>query len=240
MMNDLKKYPFFMKCLKAISVLLFVLLIFVILSLVETVIEKELYLQKICISNDCLKLAYDQFEYIIKFSMTIVSVLTSILTTFGIFIAALTFVNTSKTNALNSHINHFKIFSDYVSFEVSKRSSVRLTSIDVFNWYNLIFEESKVGSIAVSLNYISAIKNINFEISKSNDQSKKVTDGSYKYKDHQKRMIEALSKIGIILPLAPRNDFIMIEGEFHSLVQAINNAFCSGSSVDNLLERSYI
>lgn len=239
MMNELRKYPAFIKILKGLKIISLIFIIFITWAIIQTILQNKLYLRPICFSNSCLEEAYSQFEYVIKFILAMVSIFTSVLTTVGIFIAALTFANTSKTNALNSHINHFKIFSDYIAFEVSKRDEVKLASIDVFTWYNLIFENSKTGSIIVSKSYELAISQINDEISASNKQSTTATEGSYKYKDHQRRMIKVLSKIGISVQLTPRNDFIAIEGQFHDLIDTVNKAFCSGSLVKVMQERLY-
>ncbi|PML43805.1 hypothetical protein BCT35_18150 [Vibrio lentus] len=239
MINEIRKYPRIIATIKIFFLTCTLALLLIILALGQTIIEDKIYLRPLCFSNSCLEETYKQFKYIIDLAFSVVSIFTSLLTSFGIFIAALTFFNTSKTNALNSHINHFKIFSDYLSFEVNKRGSIHLASIDVFTWYNLIFQESKEGSISVSNDYKNAINIINSQILISNEQSTIVTNGSYKYKDHQKRMIEALSKIGINLQLCPRNDFIMIEGDFHNLIDTINSSFCSGYNIPKLKERLY-
>jgi len=124
--------------------------------------------------------------------------------------------------------------------EISKRYSIDAKKIDIFNWYNLIFPESRLGSIAVSERYILTMKTINSTIESSNRKAESAIGGSFKYKEHQRNMIDALRYIGINLNHHPRNDFYEIEGQLIELIETTNKAFAAEITSIRLTPRSYI
>ncbi|WP_218017087.1 retron Ec48 family effector membrane protein, partial [Shewanella algae] len=150
-----------------------------------------------------------------------------------------TFKNTSSTNALNIHISHFKIFSDYLTLELNKRERIDISSINTFDWYNLIFKESIHGSVSVSDEYITSLKKINDEINKTNNNAQKASKGPFRHHEHQQRMKSAFAKLGIEIEQYPKNDYWLIENEIISLIDVINKAFCKRPKVSPIVYRQY-
>ncbi|OYD21300.1 hypothetical protein B6S09_16095 [Oceanimonas baumannii] len=167
------------------------------------------------------------------------SLLVSIATVGGIVVAVSNYLNVAQTNALNNHISHFKIFQDYVTFEVGKRNMLNISSVDMFRWYNLIFHSSRTGSMDISGEYVMAMIGINDEISRSNGQAQNAKEGSYRYKEHQERISKKINFFGIKLGFHPRNDFDEIERQIFDLISTVNKAFCSGSIVPDIEKIHY-
>ena len=207
---------------------------------IATMITEKTYNLPLCMQSSCIENASKIFSGAISFMKLGTELLTSFVTIGGIVFAILSYLNVAHANALNNHISHFNIFQDYIQGEVSKRSMIHPKHIDIFTWYNLIFDNSRNGSIDVSLNYKEKVKSINAMIEQSNQQCSGQSEKSFRYKEHQNRMIEPLGHIGISLTRHPRNDFFEIEGQILSLIETVNKAFTAGSSTESIKERKYI
>ncbi|MGO0305086.1 retron Ec48 family effector membrane protein [Endozoicomonas acroporae] len=211
-----------------------------IFLLAVTVIEEKIYIKEFCFRNSCLKYTFGLFSESIKLAQAYLSLLTAVATIGGIVAAVFTYTNSASTNALNNHISHFQIFSDYVLAESNKRDRISISSIDVFYWYNMIFKRSKEGVMTVSDGYRDAMNNLNSTIEASNERAQRAQNGSFLYKQHQTDMIESLREFKITLQRHPRNDFYEIEDQLLDLIKTVNNAFTPNSNVADLTDRSYI
>ncbi|EGR2274803.1 hypothetical protein D1216_24755 [Vibrio parahaemolyticus] len=210
-----------------------------ILSTVITGIKEGYFSLDFCLSNSCIKRANVYYSSIISLFTSSAQTLAAIATALGIVVAALTFKNTSETNALNSHISHFKVFSDYLVLELNKRERISISSINTFDWYNLIFNDSISGSVMVSKDYISALNEINDEINRTNNNATKASQGPFRHHEHQQRMRNVFIKLGIEIEHYPKNDYWLIENEIISLIDTINQAFCQKPRVNALQTRHY-
>jgi hypothetical protein len=195
---------------------------------------------EICLRPGCLNnfLVFHQ-EAIKLFSWTI-SFLVSYSTIGAIVVALLSYVNSVSSSALGTHISHYKVFQEYLSFELARKSKLLLSSINSLQWYNVIFNKSRLGSTSVSDQYKEKIIGINILIADSNDKANKANNGSFSYKEHQGRMINELIDIGIRIERAPRNDFYAVETEVLELISSINLEFCSKQDIPKLIDRKYI
>lgn len=199
----------------------------------------DLYKKEFCFSNDCVDYFIKQTSTLYSFISNYLAFLTFIVTTGGIYIAIKTYINTTNTNALNCHISHYNIFSEYINSEIQKLDMIKKSSLDIFKWYNAIFPDSRSGSMNVSIVYQNIINEINNTIKQSNDEHSKPSHSGFNYKLHQTRMIEIMKKLNIKLQRFPRNDFYLIEKEVIELIDAVNKAFCSGE-IKSLEQREYI
>uniref|UniRef100_E6QE24 Uncharacterized protein n=1 Tax=mine drainage metagenome TaxID=410659 RepID=E6QE24_9ZZZZ len=114
------------------------------------------------------------------------------------------------------------------------------SSVDVLSLYNCIFDKSRTGKTDISKNYIEFVEKINKEISTSNDKSSNPKVGSFRYTEHQRRIILILKDTGITMNYLPRNDFFEAEGQVFSLIERVNQSFCYTDSVPLLKKRHYI
>lgn len=193
-----------------------------------------------CLRPGCLNnfLTFHR-EAIQVFSWTI-SFLVSYSTIGAIVVALLSYVNSVSSSALGTHISHYKVFQEYLGFELARKSRLLLSSINSLQWYNVIFNKSRLGSTTVSDQYKEKIIGINILISDSNDKASTANNGSFSYKEHQGRMIKELIDIGIRIERAPRNDFYAVETEVLELISSINLEFCSKQDIPKLIDRKYI
>ncbi|WP_210444314.1 retron Ec48 family effector membrane protein [Vibrio crassostreae] len=208
-------------------------------SVIITGTNEGYFSLELCFDNSCIKRASGFYSSIIGFFTSSVQILAAIATALGIVVAALTFKNTSQTNALNSHISHFKIFSDYLALELNKREKIKSSSINTFDWYNLIFTDSILGSVSVSEDYIDVLKKINSEIKTTNDNATRASQGPFRHHEHQQRMRKVFLRLGIQIEHYPKNDYWLIENEIISLIDTINQAFCQKPRVGILHNRDY-
>ncbi|AAW85540.1 hypothetical protein VF_1045 [Aliivibrio fischeri ES114] len=211
-----------------------------LLSIIMTMLNNETYNLNVCLTSSCMKYTYGLFEYSLKIINITITCLTSIATIGGIFVALLSYVSTSNSSALNNHISHFKIFNDYLVFEISKSDRLNVSAIDIFKLYNLIFSSSRSGNMDVSKQYKQVVESLNQEINNSNQYVQEAEPESFRYKNHQVRMISRFESFGIQLNFHPRNDFYEIEGQLLELISTINQAFCTDSMLPNIVHRKYI
>ncbi|MGY2261511.1 retron Ec48 family effector membrane protein [Pseudomonas sp. SDO55104_S430] len=211
------------------------LVIFIKTGFSEAVFSKEFCFTNACV-KDTLKV-YSQPLLILKETLNL---LVALATVGGIIVALLSYLNSVGATALSNHISHFSIFQSYLSNEISKRDRLSASSIDTFLWYNAIFFKSRSGLTTVSPDYVLLVNLINDEIKKSNSQSEKVVDGSFRYRPHQERIIQCLKNIGIVLTHQPRNEFYEIEDQIFSLIITVNKSFCYSDIVPTIIKRKYI
>lgn len=227
------------KLIQVVVIVFFCITFFSIISIIITGYNEKYFSLELCFSDRCLKNANAFYSSIIGLFLASMQILASIATALGIVVAALTLKNTSETNALNSHISHFKIFSDYLILELNKRDAIKISSINTFDWYNLIFNESISGSVIVSKCYISALQTISNEIITTNNNATKASRGPFRHHEHQQRMKKAFLTLGIEIEHYPKNDYWLIENEIITLIDAINQAFCQKPRVPPLESRLY-
>ena len=206
----------------------------------KAIIANNLFHESFCLDDECLRYFKSVLTIPIKTGEVTVNLMVATATIGGIFIALRSYISNLSNSALANHIAHFSIFNNYLNAEIQKHEKIPTQSIEVLSWYNKIFTLSRSGSTDVSKSYIDFINDLNKEIDFSNDQASKATAGSFRYRDHQKRIIGLLKHIEIQLYFLPRNDFYEVEGEIFTLIQKVNRSFCFTLDVPNLKERLYI
>lgn len=201
----------------------------------------EVFRKDLCFSNDCFANAFELYSATIAIGEAVLSLVTAIAMTGGILIALYSYLNNVKTNALSNHLSHVSVFQGFVSQEITRRPFVELKSVDVFKWYNRIFENSRRGSMDLSKDYLGLVRRLNCLIDESNIASKaRKQEKGYRYTEHQDNMIEVLSEFGINISRAPRNEFYEVEGQVLSLVSCVNREFCYSDDVPPINERGYL
>jgi hypothetical protein len=211
-----------------------------IVLIIKAFFSNHLLDQRFCIDDDCLHYIKEVWDIPIKLAKSTTEIMVSTATIGGIFIALNSYISNLSNSALANHIAHFSIFNNYLNSEILKHDKIHPQSINILSWYNNIFTLSRNGSTDVSKNYIQFINELNGQIKISNEQASQAKSGSFRYKDHQKRIIENLKKIEIQLSYLPRNDFFEVEGEIYSLIQKVNSSFCFTLEVPALEVRKYI
>ncbi len=232
------------KELKYLFVFLLIIAVigFALSALIGFVSAKDvgLFEMPLCFTDDCVGYFIKETKSASSIASLTLGVLVSVATTGGIIVALLSYLNSSHTSALSNHIAHFSIFHGYLNSEINNLSMVSPASVDVLSFYNFIFNKSRRGKTDVAIEYINFVDSLNSEIVTSNGKAKHETNGSFRYNDHQRRMIEILKNAGITMTYLPRNDFYEAEGQVFSLIEKINQSFCYTDSVPTLVKRVYI
>jgi hypothetical protein len=208
-------------------------------TLVRTTIAGDLWGQPICFKNDCIEHYFATVSQSFAIAKATIDVGVAIATIGGIFVALLSYINTSGNAALTNHIEHLKIFSEYLDSEIKKRDRLSSHLIDTLLLYGKIFSQSRSGKTTVSLEYYEFIANLNKLIQESNDRCVVGTPGGFSYRDHQKRIQAHVAKVGIKTYFAPRNDYFEMEGQLFSLLHRLSQSFCAPGSLPNILDRRY-
>lgn len=234
---DSKELKILVISLSAIALVGFVLSAVVA---VMTMCDQGLFNSSLCLNNECVGFFLKSINSAIDIANATLKLLVSVATVGGIIVALLSYLNNSNTSALSNHIAHFSIFHSYINGEIEKLSMISPSSVDVLSLYNCIFDKSRTGKTDISKNYIEFVEKLNKEISTSNDKSSNPKVGSFRYKEHQCRIILILKDTGITMNYLPRNDFFEAEGQVFSLIERVNQSFCYTDSVPLLKKRHYI
>lgn len=214
---------------------------FILFSLVFVTIffVDEVYSLPLCFGNKCLLNFYDYYLSAFNVARSTLEFIILVATVGAIFIALLSYLSTLKTSHFTNHVAHLTLFQSFFVEEVKKRDMLALSSFDAHKIYGLIYAGSRKGDMSVSEGYYDFIGVVNSVILGSNFNAFKATKGPFIYKDHQAEMIKALDRIGFDLQFMPKKDFYEIETQVVSLIDAISNSFCGGSSRAIIVKRMY-
>lgn len=224
------------------SIIIFTVLIglvFSLIILISTVHEDKLHELPFCFANECIKNFFSKTDFVFSSAKATFDVGVAIATMGGIFVALLSYLSSSANDALTNHIEHLKIFSEYLDGEINKRDRLSLSLIDTLFFYGFIFKQSRNGKTEVSREYEKFIFDLNAIIDESNQRCVVGTPGGFSYKDHQRRIREHLRNIGITVHTAPRNDYFEMEDQLFSLIHRISQSFCSSSNLAPIAKRTY-
>lgn len=210
-----------------------------ILSMAWTAVEGALWSRGFCLSSECIKSAKDLFSGSILILDFFSKIAAWMATVGGIVVALLNYMNSAAATAFGNHVSHSKIFYDYLTSEIAKRDRLRPSNIDIYRIYALAFDKSRQGVMGVSSNYRAKMKGVADVIDMSNSLMKSASVDGFRFRDHQHRLIAALSDLGVKLTTQPRIDFFEVEEDVFSLLDAINHVFCAENPVDRLPQRNY-
>ncbi|ADC71943.1 conserved hypothetical protein [Thioalkalivibrio sp. K90mix] len=194
----------------------------------------------LCFSNHCVQNAFDIYSASVDLIRGMLSIVVATAMVGGIGVALQSYINNAQSNALSNHLSHISVFQSFLAQEIEKRPLVELSSVDIFKWYNRIFEESREGSTKLSRGYVERIKEINRAILESNKLTSNTSSEKFRYVEHQSRLIGVLEELGVRMSRAPRNEFYEVESQVLSLVVCVNREFCYSREVPEIMERRYL
>ncbi|MBV7417327.1 retron Ec48 family effector membrane protein [Comamonas sp. CMM03] len=243
-MNKIKEY-FLGRSLGLVvlgGVLIFVFSIgigFSLLVLVSTSLEEKLFSKDFCFTGECVSYYFESIDESLIVAKATLDVGVAIATIGGIFVALLSYINSSGSAALANHIEHLKVFREYIDAEIERKDRLSKQLIDSLLLYGFIFDQSRSGKTSVSAEFRGLIVGLNSVIQDSNNVCKIGATGGFDYKKHQQRIRDQLSPAGIQVYLAPRNDYFEMERQLFLLIQRISQSFCAPGSLPDLLAREY-
>jgi hypothetical protein len=205
----------------------------------STIMHGELYRAPLCFTSECTKSLLTTLDPALTIGKATVDITVAAATIGGIFVALLSYLSASNNAALTNHIEHLKVFVEYIEAEISKRERLARTQFDTLLLYGTIFSQSRSGRTAVSEEYRSFIIRLNELIAESNDRCTTGTPGGFSYNDHQRRIRDHLAVVGITIFTAPRNDYLEMESQLFSLIQRLNQSFCPPGLLPEIVGRKY-
>ncbi|BFI57438.1 hypothetical protein KD4_13830 [Yersinia pseudotuberculosis] len=195
--------------------------------------EKEL-----CVTSKCLVSFSEKTEGVIKIFEVTAWLLTIIATIGGVFVALMTYQTGIRNSNLSNHISHLNMFRDFINAEILKRKYLTPERINIYQWYVLIFPDSKYGDVLISEKYEDSILNIYNVVNDANDKISEAT-GKYDYRTHQFKIIASLEKLGIKISNGTKNEFVAIELQVFDLIDCVNMTFTEVNTELSKLERKY-
>jgi hypothetical protein len=220
----------------------FIMFIGVFLAFVVLIVTSKsdgLFDMTFCFSNECATDYFKKIDQSLLIIKATFDISVAIATVGGIFVALLSYFNAAGNAALTNHIEHLKVFCDYIETEIKKRERLRSSQIDALLLYGTIFSQSRSGKTTVSEDYKSFVVKLNELVQESNDRCVIGTPGGFSYKDHQRRIRDHLIAAGIGVYMAPRNDYFEMESQLFSLLHRIGQSFCPPGSLVQMIERKY-
>ncbi|MRV72353.1 hypothetical protein GJ700_11590 [Duganella sp. FT92W] len=235
-MNRISKFKILLRAIFLIAILGYG---FALISLGATIFSTDLLERSLCFRSECIKKFSECVDGALLIGKATSDLLVAIATAGGILVALWNYFTTIENSALANHISHFSTFQTYLNNEIAKRNRINASSIDTFHWYNAIFPFSKSGNMLVSEHYKEFVKELNLKITNANQLSSTATGESFRYKPHQTEIKAHLKLIGVAISLQPRIEYYEIEDQVFSLILCVNNAFCVGSNLDEIVQRGY-
>lgn len=192
-----------------------------------------------CMLNQCVDRFLEANDQVFIIAKATLDIGVAIATIGGIFVALLSYFNTASNNALTNHIEHLKVFGEYLSSEIAKRDRLSPALIDTLCFYGIIFKQSYMGKTTVSDEYRFFLDDLNKIIKESNSKCVSGVPGGFSYMEHQRKVSDHMKRIGIIVYLAPRNDYFEMEKQLFSLLHRITQSFCSHHELPAITECEY-
>ncbi|MGE8451043.1 MAG: retron Ec48 family effector membrane protein [Pseudomonadales bacterium] len=212
---------------------------FAVVIVILTIFDKELYLQDICFNSECVGRFFGYIGSATSTAKAAIDFGVAIATMGGIFVALLSYFNSSSNAALTNHIEHLKVFTEYIEAELDKRDRLSRSHFDILFLYGKIFSLSRVGKTTVSNDYNAFLNRVNEIIDESNERCSIGTPGGFSYKEHQRRVRDHMTGVGITIYTAPRNDYFEMEKQLFSLLDRISHSFCSGGELTKIHNQRY-
>jgi len=224
----------------AVVTFLFLGSVAVIISAICTGIENKLFQLDLCMASTCLSYAQEQYKGVLSLAASIGQFVVGFATVGGIAIALLGYINSANATMFGNHVANTKVFVEYMTLEISKRSRISLASVDIYFIYSLMFAGSASGEMKVSDDYKKKVMEIRKLIEASNALVTAPNPEGFSYKKHQARLIRCLEELGFKVTPQPRIDFYEVEGEVFELLDSLNHVFGGGSNrIEKLPARHY-
>jgi hypothetical protein len=232
------------KYLHALAILTLILLLFGVSLVIATVLfagfDDGAFSRRICFQRECVKNVLYIYKAPVAIASGTLTILSSVATVGGIFVALQSYVANVRATAFSNHISQLNAFLNYISVEISKRPRIAPQSVDSFYWYRTIFADAGRGDLEPSDHYANLLKKLAAAIEVSNDLASHPSRERFRFVEHQNRLIEALSGFGISMIRQSRLEFFEIEGQVLSMLSAVNFAFCSRSDLPPIPDRKYL
>lgn len=213
--------------------------ILILYSFYKTINESGLVNQAVCFESKCISNLAKNMDGILLLFQGFGWVITTFVTVYGVIIALNTYYSGVQNSNISNHTTHLNMFRDFLNSELSKRNAIYPDSINIFKWYGVMFPKSREGVFIVSAEYKEIMCEIKGVIEDANNHIISA-DKDYKYKTHQRKLIEVLGKIGISMSNGPKNTFVEIEEQVFEYLDTINLSFSSMKIQLSKIDRKYI
>lgn len=193
------------------------------LSTLEATDSRQL---NFCLSSQCIR----NFAFIFSGPISIIKAGVFLIGAFvsisGVYIALKNYIVSVSSSALTGYVNHLNLFRSFITDEIEVKTHITRMGVDPFSWHLAMFPQASFGDINIYPSYNNLIETIIKEIEYTSSSITKPTSQiRYDYKDHQTRIIKALSPLGISVSRMPKNNFFEAETQILDLIDSVNRTF---------------
>lgn len=180
-----------------------------------------------CFSDNCLGNFLEYYKNTLKILPSAIALLTVVFLWHASRIYIHTYntthnnnLNTQMVNKQTTYLNHYNNFSEILSHYLSKVDLISIHSIDKFEFYHFIYNDSLNGDFSISVKYKEFICEINNTI--DNLEINAIRDKEYIL--HINEIVDKFSVVGFVLPNCQRKEFMKIEANCYKLLNLINKS----------------
>ena len=205
---------------------LFISVALTAVSLAFTIFDQGLLDREFCFNSQCI----ESFIEVTNGSFTFIywcgAVSSAVFALISVTLLISNYISNTRTQNISNNIAQFKHFSDYVEALTAKYDQVSTGSISTLDWYHVLYLSPVDGDFDISESYLSTIVALDELIANSNNDF--VAGGKYRFREHQRKLAELVSQMGIEVHMGPRTAFFEAERQLISLINDVNSMFIPG------------
>ncbi|KAB7629181.1 retron Ec48 family effector membrane protein [Stenotrophomonas rhizophila] len=234
--------PSFDRWLSSARILFAIVLIFIVsiaLAILITIINIEYYWQQydFCLEVDCfgeIPAAFGPQIRLIKLGVASASFVALI---FGSYLALKSYLTAAAVGAFGNRIAHIGLFERFIQVELGRKRRLHSSCVDVYSLYRLMYQGNSLNSSEASPQFVAAISVIYSEM--KNSSSSYTESSDFKFENHRRNMITALSALHIKMDRLPRIDFLEVEDEVVEFIGVLALVFAPETSPSSMPLRLY-
>ena len=182
-----------------------------------------------CFTNKCLEVVDLNFKYMIYLTKEVTVFFALCLTAIGVRTGLHTYKLSLENSMMNNHNTNLKVFIDFCNVEVNKHELLEASKINYYNLYNKFYPFSREGRF----NHFDILRRdivrLNDGINESNLEFLGMeVNKSFKFKNHQSRVIRSVRDFGFSIEYHNRTDFYKIEIQIYKFINALILHFSVG------------
>ena len=232
----------FDRWLSSTKILLAILLIFLgslALALLVTVINMRHYWKyyEFCLDIHCFSEFASAFGVQVRLIKLGAASASFVALIFGSYLALKSYLTAAEVGAFGNRIAHIGLFERFVQVELGRKRRLHTSSVDVYSLYRLMYQGGSLNASEASPQFVGAISNIYKVIEKSSASYKDSSE--FKFENHRRNMIAAISEVHIRMDRLPRIDFLEVEDEVVEFIGVLALVFAPETSPSSMPLRLY-
>ena len=177
-----------------------------------------------CIEKECRKMAID----INWIQIDVLRAGAYVATFLGLlaapYIALRSYIATTQAQLFGNNISHLGFFERFVNHEISKRTRISKSSLDMFSLYRVMYPSGS-SEIYASHDFYVRMTKVSSVIESSNHDFSN-TESKFLFSKHQASLVSAMKQVFLHVDRSSRIDFLECEDEILELLSVLSRVFC--------------